>query len=190
MKGQRRRRQRSTIKTDCPFSFLGLENEDGSYDLQHRQGVQFHQHNHGPTNNPAVHYQHRRLRGPALKQAKALIAAGLEVKDIVTVLSASEHVDVPPRASDITNLMQRLQALELNSNTLIDALQAAMTEQGWVYKYKTDELGRLTHLFIASKACLAYAKKHPDILIMDSTYKTNRFEMPLLNIIGMLLFSM
>jgi hypothetical protein len=48
----------------------------------------------------------------------------------VTVLSASEHVDVPLLASDITNLMQRLQALELNGNTSIDALQAAMTEQG------------------------------------------------------------
>lgn len=172
------------MKTDCPFSFHALGNEDGSYDLQHRSGVLYRTHNHGPTSNPAVHHQHRRLRGPALKHAKALIAAGLEVKDIVTVLSKSEHVDTPPIAMDITNLMQKLQALELNGNTSIDALKDTMDEQGWIYKYKTDQSGRLTHLFIASKACLKYAKMHPDILIMDSTYKTNRFEMPLLDIIS------
>jgi hypothetical protein len=190
IKNRRRRRQRSTLKTDCAFSFHALQNEDGSYDLQHRQGIQFRTHNHGPTNNPGVHYQHRRLRGSALEHAKALIAAGLEIKDIITVLSASEHVDVPPIASDITNLMQKLQALELNGNTSIDALKATMHEQGWIFEHEVDaQTGRLTHLFMASKACLEYAKKHPDILIMDATYKTNRFEMPLLNIIGKLLSS-
>jgi hypothetical protein len=81
-KGRARKRQKSTVKTDCPFSFHGLQNEDGTYDLRHRGGVEFRIHNHGPTLNPAVHHQHRRLRGLALEHAKALIAAGLEVKDI------------------------------------------------------------------------------------------------------------
>jgi hypothetical protein len=186
LKGRQRRRQKSTVKTDCKFSFHALQNEDGSYDLQHRFGVEFRTHNHGPTLNPAVHHQHRKLRGPALQQATALIASGLEVKDIVAIMSTSEHVDIPPIAMDITNLMQKIQALELNGNTSIDALLATMDEQGWIYEHEVcPETGRLTRLFMASKACLEYAKKHPDILIMDSTYKTNRFEMPLLDIIGM-----
>jgi hypothetical protein len=42
-----------------------------------RNGAVYRSHNHGPTSNPAVHPQHRRLRGPALKHAKALIEAGL-----------------------------------------------------------------------------------------------------------------
>jgi hypothetical protein len=96
---------------------------------------------------------------------------------------------VPPLAKDITNLMQKLQVLELNGNTSIDALEATMNEQGWIFEHKVcSKTGCLTCLFIASKACLEYAKKHLDILIMDSTYKTNRFEMLLLNIIGMLLY--
>jgi hypothetical protein len=60
-KGRARRRQKSTVKTDCPFSFHALQNEDGTYDLQHRCGVVYQTHNHGPTMNPAVHHQHRRL---------------------------------------------------------------------------------------------------------------------------------
>jgi hypothetical protein len=134
-----------------------------------------------------VHHQHRKLRGPALEQAKALIASRLEVKDIVAVMSTLEHVDIPPIAMDITNLIQKIQALELNGNTSIDALLATMDKQGWIHKHEVcPETGRLTRLFMASKACLEYAKKHLDILIIDSTYKTNRFEMLLLNIIGML----
>jgi hypothetical protein len=101
--------------------FHALGNEDGSYDLQHRDGVVYRMHNHGPTFNPVVHHQHHRLRGPVLEHAKALIAAGLKVKDILTVLSKSEHVTVPPIAADTTNLMQKVQALELNGNTSIDA---------------------------------------------------------------------
>jgi len=67
-----------------------------------------------------VHHQHRWLRGDALKQATALISARLEPKDIVSTLSAT--LDIPPLARDISNLMQKIQTLELNSNTLIDAL--------------------------------------------------------------------
>jgi hypothetical protein len=59
-----------------------------------------------------------------------------------------------------------------------------MDKQGWVYDHKKDSSGYLTHLFMTSKECLEYAKKHPDILIIDCTYKTNRFEMLLLNIIS------
>jgi hypothetical protein len=180
-----RRRERHTLKTDCQFSFMALQNEDGSWDLKHRPGVKYRGHNHGPSNTPAVHYQHRKLRGEALRQAKALISAGLEPKDIVTILS--QTTDVPPIAQDIINLAQKLQVIELNGNTSIDALNETMDAQGWIHEHKIDESGHLTHLFMASKESLEYAKKHPDILIIDCTYKTNRFEMPLLDIIGIYL---
>jgi hypothetical protein len=95
-KGRRRRRQKSIVKTDCMFSFYALQNEDGNYDLQHRHSVMFQTHNHGLTMNPAVHHQHCRLQEPALEHAKALITASLKVKDIITVLSKSEHVNILP----------------------------------------------------------------------------------------------
>jgi len=141
-------------------------------------------HNHSLTSNPAVYHQHCWLRGLALKYAKALIAARLEVKDIITALSKSEHVNTLLMAIDITNLIQKLQALELNSNTLINALKETIDKQGSIYEYEIDKSSCLTHLFMASKACLEYAKKHPNILIINSIYKTNRFEMLLLNIIS------
>lgn len=97
----------------------------------------------------------------------------------------SEIIEMPPRQQDVSNLIRKIQTLELNGNAPIDALNYALDQQGWVHNYDVDlETGRLTRLFIASKDCLEYARKNPDILIMGSTYRTNRFEMPLLNIIG------
>jgi hypothetical protein len=92
---------------------------------------------------------------------------------------------VPPIAQDILYLVQKLQTIELNGNTSIDALDETMDAQGWVHDHETDNEGHLTHLFMASKECIEYARKHPDILIIDCTYKTIRFEIPLLDIISM-----
>jgi hypothetical protein len=45
-------------------------------------------------------------------------------------MSALEHINIPLIAIDITNLMQKLQALKLNGNTSIDALKATIDKQG------------------------------------------------------------
>jgi hypothetical protein len=100
---RRCRRQRSTLKTDCQFSFHALQDADG-FTLKHRDSVQYCQYNHGPTTTPAVYYQHRRLHSDALKQAKALIATRLEPKDVVLILATT--LEIPPIAQDIYNLAQ------------------------------------------------------------------------------------
>jgi ABC-type Fe2+-enterobactin transport system substrate-binding protein len=97
-------------------------------------------------------------------------------------------MDIPPRAQDINNLIQKLQGIELNGNAPVDALLKTINKQGWVHEHKCNNTRRLTRLFIASKECLVFAKKNPDILIIDATYSTNRFEMPLLDIISIYFF--
>jgi hypothetical protein len=39
-------------------------------------------------------------------------------------------------------------------------------------------------LFIADARLVEYLNKHPDVLLLDCTYKTNKFNMLLLNILG------
>jgi len=57
-----------------------------------------------------------------LRQAK------LELKDIVLAISA--FVEVALIRRDISNLIQSIQNIELNSNTLIDALLETLDAQG------------------------------------------------------------
>ena len=48
--------------------------------------------------------------------------------------------------------------------------------------YKNSETQQLERLFFAHPEAVKIYKEHPDIILMDCTYKTNRFQMPLLNI--------
>ena len=43
---------------------------------------------------------------------------------------------------------------------------------------------RLKGLFIACPESIQYLQSHHDVLLIDNTYSTNRFDMPLMNIIG------
>jgi histone-lysine N-methyltransferase SETD2 len=51
-------------------------------------------------------------------------------------------------------------------------------------RYETDAGGHITHFFIAPRASICLFKAHPDVMLMDCTYKTNRFNMPMFNICG------
>ena len=58
-----------------------------------------------------------------------------------------------------------------------------------MHDVKHDPQGRITHLFIAHPLSIKLAKLFSDIFVMDCTYKTNRFNMPLLDIIGVSCFN-
>ena len=51
-------------------------------------------------------------------------------------------------------------------------------------KYLEDNTHRLSHLFFSHTESLRLLALNHEVLILDCTYKTNRFNMPLLNIIG------
>jgi len=46
------------------------------------------------------------------------------------------------------------------------------------------ESSRLQAVFIACPESIQYLQAHHDVLIIDNTYSTNQFGMPLLDIIG------
>jgi hypothetical protein len=47
----------------------------------------------------------------------------------------------------------------------------------------------LKGLFIACPESIEYLQAHHDIILIDNTYSTNRFDMPLMDIIGNILVS-
>jgi hypothetical protein len=49
-------------------------------------------------------------------------------------------------------------------------------------EYTNPKTGRLEQLFFAHPEAIRLLKEHPDVLLLDCTYKTNQFHMPLLNL--------
>ena|SRR5579862_5512136 len=70
----------------------------------------------------------------------------------------------------------------------IEAMFLELQEMDYFVRYKTYISGEVTHLFIAHPKSIELFKRYLKVLIMDYTYKTNRFNMPLLNIIGTTVF--
>ncbi len=99
----------------------------------------------------------------------------------------------PTTLRDIYNKRQQIRRVKLTRKTPISALLTALIKKrGYEDKsftlYNTKysvESNHLTHLFIAHNKHINLLIENPKILVTDSTYKTNRFNMPLINIIKM-----
>jgi hypothetical protein len=66
----------------------------------------------------------------------------------------------------------------------MEALIAQLRGSSYVFEYRTDYLGRLTALFFRHSFSIELFKQFPYVLLLDCMYKTNKFKMPLLNIVG------
>jgi hypothetical protein len=55
----------------------------------------------------------------------------------------------------------------------------------FVREYQVDAIGHVTHLFFASQQSLHLFELYPEVLLLDCTYQTNRYGLPLLNMVGM-----
>ena len=73
----------------------------------------------------------------------------------------------------------------LNGKAATDALLAHLKAYDIHHRPVINEAnGRLLRLFIAMPESIKHLAQNPDVLLMDATYKTNRFNMPLVNTVG------
>lgn len=73
---------------------------------------------------------------------------------------------------------------QLAGRTPIQYLQEQLLIHKWKSAFKQDIEGRITFFMFAHPKSIRYANKYSRVFILDCTYKTNRYEMPLLHIIG------
>jgi hypothetical protein len=74
--------------------------------------------------------------------------------------------------------------------TPIQALIDNLKEDNYTYEYKCDDTGCITHLFFAHNESVALTRQYSSVLLMDCTYKTNKFKMPLLNVVQLALLAL
>nr|KAJ0193412.1 hypothetical protein LSAT_V11C800448590 [Lactuca sativa] len=72
---------------------------------------------------------------------------------------------------------------------MINALFEELEEGGFTYDISHNSEGRISRLFIAHLLSIKLVKAFSDIFVMDCTYKTNKYNMPLLDIIGVSCFN-
>lgn len=180
----RRTRDTGTRLINCPFPVTGTVQENGFWKVEARNA----EHNHFPSLFASGHSAHRQLSLTInVRQSIAdMITAGIQPRPILSSLR-QEASDLLLSARDVYNARADIRRQNLGSKTPIQALLALLSEdRQWTTAF---ELNSTTHqvqrLFFAHSQSIVMVKDFPEVLLLDCTYKTNRFKMPLLVIVGM-----
>ena len=81
---------------------------------------------------------------------------------------------------DLHNQKRKLCRQDLAYLTPIQhLLQELQTSDLWFTSYQLDGYEQLTHLFFVFEPSLDLLEMYPDVLFVDCTYKTNKYNMPL-----------
>lgn len=175
---QRRRKTGSRL-TGCPFSAVGTSVQDVWF-LRVREK----DHNHDPSAAPTAHPSLRRFDEGQMEEIRQLSRVGAQPRTIVAALRGEGTNISSITARDVYNARVQIRAENLAGKTPIQTLIEELEEKEFVWEVKTNEAGRITHLFFAPRQGLALYQAYPEVPLLDCTYKTNKFKMPLLNVVG------
>ncbi|XP_077214390.1 protein FAR1-RELATED SEQUENCE 5-like [Tasmannia lanceolata] len=114
--------------------------------------------------------------------------AGIQPHQILTSLRQG-NPQLLAISRDVYNCISKIRRDILAGRTAIQALLDELADGGFHYNAKNDEEGRLTHLFFAHPKSITLSKNYSNVFVMDCTYKTNKYKMPLLDIVGVTSFN-
>ena len=175
-----RLRKTTTRATNCPFSVLGKESSDGSWVLKHRPNPQFSIHNHEPSSHPVAHPIHRNLSGDT-SQLAVFSKAGLAPKEIETIVRQSGSLAT---RQDIYNRIADVRRDACEGQSPIKALANQLEKKGFLSQLRFAPDGQVTAVLFAHPDSLGHLRAYPELLLLNCTHKTNKYNMPLLDMTG------
>ena len=95
-----------------------------------------------------------------------------------------DNPDSAVTAQTIRNAISQYRAEFLNGRTPTMALLDQLVETCAFARFERDGRNRVVRLFMAAPESVALLRLQPHVLVVDCTYKTNRLQMPLLDIVG------
>ena len=168
----------STNKTDCPFKVnFRLQPATGTYAFTSNHNlVHNHDLDHASTTMSAVA---RRFAPEQLHLINDMDSSGSSVTQIASELRERTNAVVLRR--DIYNALGRSGRTHYDGLSQVQVLISALEgNEDVVFRVGGDERNQLSWLTFASRRAIDRFLSMDFVLLMDSTYRTNRFNMPLL----------
>ena len=169
-----RQRKTTTRGTGCPFSVLAKESRDKkTWTLRHRPDERFSLHNHEPSQHPSAHPIHCTLSEEDTAHLRSLSNAGIAPKDIRTYIR--QNTSSIATQQDIYNRIASARRDICEGQSTINALANQLDREGFWNRMQLGPDDRMTAVLFAHPDSLTYLQAYPDILILDCTYKTNKY---------------
>ncbi|OQE59258.1 hypothetical protein PENNAL_c0329G06460 [Penicillium nalgiovense] len=178
-----KKRRTTTLACGCPFMIvLRLDSITGLW----RPTIDDSKSKHNHLPSPAsTHMAQRKLELTHKKdEIENALRQGRTTRQIMTEIHKADPESIlTPR--DIYNTRRKLSDIFLAGRTPLQALLIELPKDGsWIFKYELDEQSHVSALFCMHKSSVAMLQKNPWVISMDCTYKTNRYGLPLLDIVG------
>jgi histone-lysine N-methyltransferase SETD2 len=174
-------RRTKSKKCNCPFKLKGeYDKHRGVWNLQ----VLENQHNHPPAQHLEGHAHARNLSAVELKLVERLHQQNLPPRNIWdTIKDYNPHSLVVPK--DIANAIQKFKGATRVGRTPMQQLEHALVKKGYVYHMRTNpDTNAVEEVFFVHPESYTMWRAFPHVLMIDATYKTNMYEMPLLQVVG------
>lgn len=179
-KGNGIRHESSTIKYNCPFAGYAVN-------YQHSPSWQFilkeARHTHWPSLPTGLRIHRTEAMTAEIREMIEEVGeGGCKTSHIYTMLRRAaqkrgEEMIITRR--DIQNVKASLRQDGLGHRTATEKLLEDLERDNWTYIHVVDTESRITHLFFMHKGTLGLLKRFWEVFLIDSTYKTNKYGLPL-----------
>ena len=173
-----KRRKTSTRRIGCTFRLYGkISNSKWHIKISNPQ------HTHELKDNMIAYPAARTINQEQRNTIWHLLEQGTPTRQIIGLIKNSDPI-VLITPKDVYNLRIQFRREKLKDKSPLQYLQEELITHQWKFEFKQDKEGHITFFIFAHPKSIQYANRYNRVFILDCTYNTNRYKMPLLHIIG------
>lgn len=175
-----KRRKTSTRRQKCPFLIYIHRLKTGEW----ANKVSNSTHNHNADFTMLAHPTARRF---APHEREIIRSASLTNTTPMNIMAILREIapNTPHIFRDIYNERAQIRRDIIGFKTPLEHLQTVLESGPFHHAFRSDNERFTQYLLFAHNAGIAYANRYNRVFVLDCTYKTNRFGMPLFHIVGM-----
>ena len=181
------RKKRSSKRGGCKAQiWLVAEdssNPEGTWSIRHARGTRSSRHNHSKACETDLPGHRRRARKQEINEIiRQHRAARIKPQQTLAVIQ-QQFPDLPVVLKDVLNERSRQRREFIDTHTPAEATILLLDEHGFYKDLVVGEDSRVKRLFFTDKESIDLVRRW-HVFILDCTYKTNEYNLPLLNIVA------
>ncbi|XP_074304867.1 protein FAR1-RELATED SEQUENCE 4-like, partial [Silene latifolia] len=181
---------RRSQKCSCKFRIRAVQNfvskndkETVVWNIVTSEGARLHNHNVAVYMDGDRHFAGLDAEEKAYVRQQTL--AGVLPRDIKNGLHLRTPGKPQPSSTQLYNETRKIKKEVMGERNTAQQMLALAVEAKYVHWHEIDsESKELTHIFMAHPEAIKLFRAYPYVVLMDSTYKTNVYKNPLIEMVG------
>ncbi|KAI3833637.1 hypothetical protein MKX03_022415 [Papaver bracteatum] len=178
--GVKRKRSIGSKKCGCPFSVRGTCKSDNKWSIFVKCG----RHNHEVESTTTEDTLIRRLKEEEEQLLAQLTTCGVRPKQVLKALK-ERNKENHSTIRTIYNARAKLRVHEMDGKSVMQQIIKLSTQFHYMEWHKKDEVtDEVKNIMWSHPESTLLVKCFPSVLMVDSTYKINRFKIPYFHVVG------